>query len=168
MHIEMGDDGRYSATEIGTVTFQRQLGKPFILKDFMHVPGLKNNLVSFDMLEDRGYDVVFSEGKAFLHHKATGKVKKIGVRVKNLYKLDVYGCVALMSKADRVVSRDEGELWQRRLGHLHHSALKVMQQISTGLPKGTLAHIYTCKGCTTGKYAKANFHEKENRAVRIL
>ena len=24
MHIEMGDDGRYSATRIGTVTFQRQ------------------------------------------------------------------------------------------------------------------------------------------------
>ena len=23
MHIEMGDDGRYSATEIGTITFQR-------------------------------------------------------------------------------------------------------------------------------------------------
>ena len=52
MHIEMGDDGRYSATGIGTITFQRQLGKPFILKDVMHVPGLKNNLASVAMLED--------------------------------------------------------------------------------------------------------------------
>ena len=29
MHIEMGDDGRYSTTIIGTTTFERELGKPF-------------------------------------------------------------------------------------------------------------------------------------------
>ena len=61
MHIEMGDDGRYSATSIGTITFERESGKPFLLKDVMHVPGLKKNLVSVAMLEDRGYDIVFSE-----------------------------------------------------------------------------------------------------------
>ena len=66
MHIDMGDDGRYSAIYIGTITFERELGKPFLLKDVMHVPGLKKNLVSVAMLEDRGYDVVFSEGKDFL------------------------------------------------------------------------------------------------------
>ena len=92
MHIEMGDHGRYSTTEIGTVTFQRQSGKPFLLKDVMHVTSLKNNLVSIEMLEDRGNAVVLSEGKAFLHHKATRKVKMIGIRVKNLYKIDVDGC----------------------------------------------------------------------------
>jgi hypothetical protein len=32
----------------------------------MHVPGLKKNLVLVAMFEDRGYDVVFSDGKAFL------------------------------------------------------------------------------------------------------
>ena len=57
MHIKMGDDGRYIATEIGTVTFQRQSGKYFILKYVMHVPVLKTNLVSVAMLEDLGYDV---------------------------------------------------------------------------------------------------------------
>ena len=56
MHIEMGDDGRYSATDIGTITFERDLGKPFLLKDAMHVPGLKKNLVSVALLEDKGYD----------------------------------------------------------------------------------------------------------------
>ena len=76
----------------------------------MHVLGLKKNLVSVAMLEDLGYDVVFSEGKAFLRHKAIGQGKKIGVCVKNLYKIDVDGCTTLMSKADRVVSRDESEL----------------------------------------------------------
>ena len=82
--------------------------------------------------------------------------------------MDVDGCATLMGKADKVVSQDEYELWHRRLGHLHHRALKVMQQISMGLPKGTLAHIETCKGYTMGNYAKVTFHEKENRVAEIL
>ena len=50
----------------------------------MPIPSLKNNLVLVAMLEDRGYDVVFSEGKAFLRQKSTGQAKNIGIRVKNL------------------------------------------------------------------------------------
>ena len=66
MHIEMGDDGQYSATGIGTITFERESGNPFLLNNVMHVLGLKKNSVLVTMLEDKGYDVVFSEGKSFL------------------------------------------------------------------------------------------------------
>ena len=55
--------------------------------------------------------------------------------------LEVDGCNAMIGKAEKVVSRDEGELWNRRLGHLHHGALKIMQQISNGIPRGTLAQL---------------------------
>ena len=65
-------------------------------------------------------------------------------------------------------SQDFGELWHRRLGHLHHGALKIMQQISTGLPKGKLEQIDTCKGCTLGKYAKSSFQDQDRRAIAIL
>ena len=57
----------------------------------MHVPGLTKNLISVALLEDKGYEVVFSEGKVFLWHKATGQVKKVGIRAKNLYRLEVDG-----------------------------------------------------------------------------
>ena len=79
VHIEMGDDGRYSATNIGTISFERESGKPFVLKEVMHVSRLKKNLISVAMLEDKGYDVVVSQGKAFLHSKTTGETRKIGV-----------------------------------------------------------------------------------------
>ena len=79
IHIEMGDDGRYSATGIATISFERESGKPFLLQNVMHVPGLKKNLVSVAMLEDKGYDVVFSDGKYFLRHKTTGQTKRIGI-----------------------------------------------------------------------------------------
>ena len=139
MHVEMGDDETYRTTGIGIDTFQRDSGKPLILKDVMHVPGLKMNLVSIAMLEDLGYDVVFSEGKVFLCHKAIGQVKNIGVHVKNLYKLDVDDCATLNSKAKKVESRDISGLWHRRLGHIHHNDFRIMQHIYTRLPKGTLA-----------------------------
>ena len=79
MHVEMGNDGRYNETSIGTITFERDSGNPFLLKNVMHVLGPKKNLVSVAMLEDKGYDVVFSEGKGFLRHKKMSQTKKIGV-----------------------------------------------------------------------------------------
>lgn len=62
------------------------------------------------MLEYCGYNVIFSKGKAFLRHIALGKVKRIGVRMKNLYKLDVEYYVALRTKAEKVQSHDFNEL----------------------------------------------------------
>ena len=126
MDIEMGDDGRCSVIRIGTITFERDSGNPFLLKDVMHVLGLKKNLVSVTMLEDKGYDVVFSEGKSFLRHKTTGQTKRLGIRVKNLCKLEVDGYVAMMGKAEELVIQDEGELWHRILGNLHYGALKIL------------------------------------------
>lgn len=79
MRIEMGDDGRYSVSGVGTVAFHWEHGAPLTLTDVMYVPELKKNLVSVTMLEDKGYDVVFSEGKAFLRHIATGQTKRIGI-----------------------------------------------------------------------------------------
>ena len=86
-------------TGIGTITFHRESAKPFQLKDVMHVQGLKKNLVSIAMLEDRGYDVVFSDGKAFPRHKKMGQAKRIEIQVNNIYKLEVEGCAAMMGKA---------------------------------------------------------------------
>lgn len=94
MHIELGDDKRYNATRIGIVTFQMELGSPLHLKDVMFFLGLKKNLIPIAVLEDHGYDMIFSKGKELLRHIATGQVKNIGVCMKNLYKFDVEDCVA--------------------------------------------------------------------------
>ena len=84
----------------------------------------------------------FSDGKSFLRHKITIQTKRIGISVKNIYKIEVNFCIAMMEKAEEVVSRDEGKLWHRILGHHHHGALNILQQISTGLPKGTQRMYY--------------------------
>eukprot|EP00253_Pinus_taeda_P016154 PITA_16154 len=79
MRIKMGDDGKYCVSGEGTVVFQKEHGAPLTLTDVKYVPRLKKNLVSVVMLQDKGYDVVFSKGKAFLRHIATGQTKGIGI-----------------------------------------------------------------------------------------
>ena len=72
MRIEMGDDGKYCVSSEGMVVFQREHGAPLTLTNVKYVPGLKKNLVFVTILEDKGYDVVFSQGKVFLTHISTG------------------------------------------------------------------------------------------------
>eukprot|EP00253_Pinus_taeda_P016289 PITA_16289 len=69
--IEMGNDERYSVSGVDTISFQREHGDCITLIDVKYVRGLKKNLVSIRMLEDKGYDVVFSKGKVFLIHITT-------------------------------------------------------------------------------------------------
>ena len=102
MRIGMGDDERYSVSGVGTVSFQRKHGAPLTLTDVMYVPGMNKNLVSVAMLEDKDYDFVFSKGKVFRRHIATGHTKRIGIRVKNLYKLEVDDCATLSTKEELV------------------------------------------------------------------
>ena len=75
IQIEMADDGKYRVLGEGMVVLQREHGAPLTLTDVKYVPSLKKNLVSDAMLEDKGYDVVFSKGKVFLRHIGTRQTK---------------------------------------------------------------------------------------------
>ena len=44
---------------------------PITLTDVKYVPGVKKNLLSVTMSEDKGYDVVFNKGKVFFRHITT-------------------------------------------------------------------------------------------------
>jgi len=80
------------------ISFQTEHGAPFTLNNVIYVPEPKKNLVPISMLEVKGYDVIFLKGKALLQHITTGQVKKIGIQVKNLYKLEVEECASLSTK----------------------------------------------------------------------
>lgn len=91
---------------VGTISFQKESGNSLHLRDVLYVPGLRKNLVSVATLEDEGYDIIFSRGKAYLQHLVSGCKKQISVRVKNLYKLQVETIAALSSKAGSAQSRE--------------------------------------------------------------
>ena len=73
--IAMVNDEKYSVSSVGTVIFQREHGAHLTLIDVKYVLGPKRNLVLITMLEDRGYDIVFSKGKVFL--RPVNNIQKI-------------------------------------------------------------------------------------------
>eukprot|EP00253_Pinus_taeda_P033619 PITA_33619 len=79
--IEMGNEEKYIVSSVGTIVFQREHGACITLTNVKYVPRLKKNLVSIVMLEEKGYDVVFSKGKVFLRHITMRQVKQIGSQV---------------------------------------------------------------------------------------
>lgn len=92
----------------------------------MFVLSLNKNIIFFVVLKDCGYDVIFSKGKSFLRHIATGYVKQIRVCVKNLYRIYVEDSVALRKKAEKVQCNDVCELWNKRIGHFRHGTLNII------------------------------------------
>jgi transposase InsO family protein len=161
--IEMGNNAKCRATGHGTVTFQRESGKPLMVRDILYVPGMTKNLISVSTLEDRGYVVSFQDGRVYIQPKDSKTAKVIGVRREKLYKLQFELARALVSSAC-----DMAELWHRRMTHLHHGALKVLKEIVTGLPDFSIEHHEVCKGCAMGKYTKTTFPNSDNRTRGIL
>ena len=64
--------------------------------------------------------------------------------------------------------RDLGELWQRRMGHIHHGALRLLREMVTGVLKVSTKHDDVCKGCVLGKFAKASFLRSDTRSEGVL
>ena len=55
IHVELGDDARYRAQGVGTVSFERESDKTLSFADVLYVPGLTKNLILVSTLEDKGY-----------------------------------------------------------------------------------------------------------------
>ena len=64
--------------------------------------------------------------------------------------------------------RDLRELWHRRMGHIHHGALRFLRETVTGVPEVSTEHDDVCKGCVLGKFAKASFPRSDTRSKGVL
>jgi len=65
-------------------------------------------------------------------------------------------------------SRDMGELWHRRMGHIHHGALKLFRETVTRVPEVSTERDDVCRGCVLGKFAKETFPRSDRRATHVL
>ena len=122
IHVELGDDARYQVQEVGIVSFERESGKPLSFSDVLYVPGLTKNLISVSTLEDKGYHVKFHDHKVYIRPKGSDRTldRVIGRRSEKVYRLHFDPTKALVNNN----SSSQGELWHRRMEHLHHGAPK--------------------------------------------
>jgi hypothetical protein len=151
--VELGDNASYTIKGLGSASFQLEYGGELHIEEILYVPGLKKNLISVAVLEDKGYRVIFMDKKALLWSKnqELSSTIVIGVREGGLYKL--LGHIQVLVHA----SVSPSELWHRRFGHLHFKALPGLQKMVRGMPTFQFDHDGICKGCVLGKNIKKSF-----------
>ena len=118
--MELGDDSTYKIEGVGSTSLQLDSGTVLHVNDILYVPGLKKNLLFVVGLEDKGYRVLFMDKKIFLWAKDTDLdlAVQIGIREGDLYKASKVSTHALVHH-----TVDPSELWHRKFGHLHNTAL---------------------------------------------
>ena len=105
-------------------------------------------------LEDKGYRVIFMDKKFLLwaENEKLSPVVPIGVREGGLYKAFENSTQALVHH-----TVDPCELWHRRFGQLHYTALPGLQKMVTCMPEISPKHDGISKGCALGKNTKKSF-----------
>ena len=64
--VELGDNSTYSIQGVGSTSLQPKLGETLHMQYILYVPGLKKNLFSIAILEDKGFCVIFMKNQAYL------------------------------------------------------------------------------------------------------
>jgi hypothetical protein len=102
------------------------------MKEFLYVPGLKNNILSISSLDKKGFRVIFIDCQVLMwpRGKTLDDVVVIGVEEGGLYKLKGHSYFAMVH--DIV---NPTELWHRRFDHLHYKSLSVVRKMVIGLPE---------------------------------
>ena len=90
---------------------------------------------------------------------------QIVVRSNRLYKLQLESPMALIGSHG---DKDLNELWHRRMGHLHHGALRILRNTVIGVSDLSTERDDVCIVCALRKYAKATFPRSKNKSNSVL
>lgn len=163
--VELGDNGTYAIEGIGSTSLKLESGWSLHLEEVLYVPGLKKNLLSVGVLEDKGYNVAFTKGKAIMWPSGgdMSSAIEIGVKEGNVYRLTRNPIQAQVH-----VVMNPCELWHRRFGHLNYCSLPSLPDTVTGMPPIKLVHDGMCKGCALGKNVKKPYSGSSRRSTGIL
>jgi len=72
---------------VENVTLQLNEGNTIHLQEVLYVPNLKKNLVSISVMEDKGFNVAFIDGKVLVWNKNFKDAFTLGFRVNSLYQV---------------------------------------------------------------------------------
>lgn len=125
--------------------------EPVVLSRVLHVPKIRDNLISVAGLCDDGHRVVFdSTGCAVTK---SGKVVGRGYRKGGEYITVLNSAVMERAMPARVSEDDVLELWHRRLAHADRNALRNMaaKNIARGMDMNPRKVGPECERCMEGK-----------------
>ena len=169
LEIKCADDQTLLSEGVGDAKVKfKDVTTPVDIKDVIYVPKLSANLLSVSTLVERGLAVVFTDKGGAIYKKdklkITGVPMLTATQENGMYKLHHDD-----EKAFKVITKNEQELWLRRLGHLGLSNMKLLRDgMVTGI-KSQEQCILCCESCLMGGQTKQPFNKKGGtRAKEIL
>jgi hypothetical protein len=167
--VFMGDDIVLEAIGKGSIKATMQVGRQLThttIIQVLHVPKMKNNLISVSKLISEAFKVEFDKDGCKVNY-ARGVVVTQAGRDKNLYLLNVKVRKDMGHIANSL--KESTMFWHERLGHLNMASLKELDAMVDGMnfKKVSLHHI--CEGYVKGKYQRTSFPKDETtRASQLL
>ena len=67
--MKLGDDYQYPIKASGEASYKLDCGKSLKMKDVLYVPGLKKNLISISVLDEKRMRVAFANGQVLMWPK---------------------------------------------------------------------------------------------------
>jgi len=167
--VFMGDDTVLEAIGKGNIKATMQVGGKLThttITQVLHVPKMKNSLISVSKLISEGFKVEFDKDGCRVN-TARGVVVAQARRDKNLYLLNVKVRKDTTHIAN---SLEEGAmLWHERLGHLNMASLKELDAMVDGMNLKEVSLHHICEACIKGKHQRTSFpNDGATRASQLL
>ena len=138
----------------GIVAIKSCVGTKLVY-DTMYAPKIDQKLLRVGQLVEKGFKVIFEEGKCLIFDSGSQELFKIKMQQK------IFSLNPLKKKqASFKFQVNDLEIWHKILGHFHHKGLKFMQRndMARGLPN-LAKQLLSCKACLMGKQARFPFKE---------
>jgi len=162
--VFMGDDTILEAIGKGNIKTTMQVGGELThttITQVLHVPKMKNNLISVSKLISKGLKVEFDKDGCKVNN-ARGVVVAQARRDKNLYLFNVN---VRKDMAHIANSLEEGAmLWHERFGHLNMASFKELNAMVDGMNLKEVSLHHICEGCVKGKHQRTSF--SKDRAMK--
>ncbi|KAM1224599.1 hypothetical protein COP2_044628 [Malus domestica] len=166
--VQMPTGDLVNVAGMGSLVIDTNKGRKYV-REVMYLPGLKENLLSVGKMDEHGYFLVFGGGMCNVYDGPSLEclVMKVKKKVNRCYPLALLSENQVVLKASVTHST---KIWHRKLGHLHFSGLKQLQdkKMVHGLPQLD-GYNGVCEGCQLGKQHREEFpRDQVQRATAPL
>ena len=155
--VKMGNQSSASIVGLGDIRVKTSVGCMLTLKNVRHIPDLRLNLLSANVLDQEGFRHIFGDGK-WKFSKGSMTVAR-GELCCSLYKTYFSVC---SGELNVVEEKNSPNLWHRRLGHMSNKGLKLLAG-KTLIPVDKAISFDPCDHCLAGKQRRASFSRKSTR-----
>ena len=158
MKVMLGDSHTTKVAGIGNVELKFTFGRTLLLKDVLHAPKMRKNLVSSFLLNKAGF--VQNIGTDQYVITKNGSFVGKGYACDNLFKLNVEMNKNVASSSYIVSSFN---VWHARLCHVNKKLIKNMSRLGI-IPNVRLDDFEKCESCSQAKITKTPHKSIERKS----